>query len=272
MIAPDVRFEGFTGRDWQRVVQLFTPERTARRPRDPERAEGGVIAVHAEGRPRKLVHSSAGRLRLDDVARDWPLSAAELGRRHEASWALKLESGALESIFEQLGARLRQDDDFLAQTLILLALVRDEITRGTIESWPRRLQGIPLPTAAMVEHSLDVVCPAGRTMLLGLFDGDEVWTSVALRRGPRGIDLVLGPDALRGELGLLSGDFRRDHRHLARAVTDRASPLSFGCYAEWQTFRALEVDPSPGAWALAVAVRDLVLHPVPAALAIPLGL
>ncbi len=272
MLAPDVRFQGFTGRDWQRVVELFTPERKARTSREPERGAGGVFAVHARGKLRKLVHSRAGRLRLDDAARDWPLSAAELARRHDASWAIKLESGALEHVFEQLGARLEERHDLLAQSLTLIALVRDELTRGTIEVWPDRLRDVPLPTVAMVERTLDTVCPVGNTMLLGLFEGDELWTSLALRRGARGFDLVLGPEAVRGELGLLSGDFRRDHRHLARAVAHLAGPLSLGCYAEWHTFRALEVDPAPGAWALAVAVRDLVLHPVPPAMAVPLGL
>lgn len=109
-------------------------------------------------------------------------------------------------------------------------------------------------------------------MLVGLFEGDDLWTSIALRRGPLGIDLVMGPDEVRSELGLLSGDFRRDHRHLARCVSDVMGPLSLGCFAERGTFRALEVDPTPGAWAMAVAVRDVVLSPVPPAMALPLGL
>jgi hypothetical protein len=72
-------------------------------------------------------------------------------------------------------------------------------------------------------------------------------------------------------MGLLAGDWRRDYRHLARAVEDRAGPPAFGCFAEVSTIRKLEVDPNPGAWARAVAVRDVILSPLPAALAIPLG-
>jgi hypothetical protein len=125
----------------------------------------------------------------------------------------------------------------------------------------------------MIERSLDMVCPPGRTMLLGLFERGELWTCIALSRGLEGIDLVLGPDELRHEMGPLSGDMRRDHRHLAHAVADRAArPLSLGCFSNATTFRALEVDPTPGAWALAVAVRDVVLYPVPPAMAVPLGL
>ena len=277
MLAPDVRFEGFTSRDWERVLELFRPARPQGKPRDPERPQGGIIAVHAEGRLRKLLHTRVGRLRLDELSPDWPVSTEALARRHNASWALSVESGALEDIMDSFGERLRPTEDLTAQLLLLAGLFREQVERGRLQLWPERLRTarggrVPLPTAAMVERSIDMVCPVGRTMMLGLFDGGELWTSVALSRGERGFDLVLGPEELRGDLGLLSGDMRRDHRHLARLVAQRTSPLSLGCFSDYRTFRALEVDPTPGAWAMAVAVRDVVLHPVPAAVALPLGL
>ncbi len=272
MLAPEVRFDGFTCRDWQRVLELFSPAGPRAEARDPERPQGTILAVHARGKLRKLLHSQAGRLRLDDVARDWPLSAAELARRHDASTAIVLESGALEDVLEQLGARVRRDDDFTAQALLMADLLRGQIAGGAIDVWPQQLAGVPIPRATTVERTLDGVCPSGKALLLGLFDGDELWTSVTLRRGSRGFDWIMGPDAVRGELGLLSGDFHRDHRHLARAVSDRVGPLALGCYSDQRTFRRLEVDPTPGAWAMAVAVRDVVLYPVPPAMAVPLGL
>lgn len=272
MLAPDVRFEGFTQTDWDRVLELFRPRRPEGKPRDPNRSEGVVVAVHHDGKLRKLLHSRVGRLRLDDLAPDWPLSAEQLAQRHDASWAISMKSGALDAVMERLGSRLRQHHDFTDQWLLLVGALQEQAWEGGLEIWPRRLSGIPVPTRGMIESSLDTVCPRGKTMLIGLFDRDALWTSIALRRGPRGFDLVLGPDALRSRLGLLSGDFRRDHRHLARAVSDLAGPLSLGCFAEYETFRELEVDATPGAWAMAVAVRDVVLSPVPPAMAVPLGL
>jgi hypothetical protein len=123
----------------------------------------------------------------------------------------------------------------------------------------------------VVRGSLDTVCPVGRVMVLGLFEQGELWTSIALRRGPTGFNLVLGPDEVRSDMGLLAGDWRRDYRHLSRAIEDRGGPLAFGCYAEVATLRKLEVDPTPGAWARAAALRDIILSPLPAPLAIPLG-
>ncbi|MEM1029862.1 MAG: hypothetical protein AAGN82_05895 [Myxococcota bacterium] len=271
MLAPDVRFDGFTHRDWQRIVDLFRPERPPTP--GPGAPDGVVIAVHGDGRLRKLTHSRVGRLRLDDLVDVWPISARQLARRHDAAWALSIETGALEAVMEHLGAELRPEHGTNAQWLILIEGLREQFRLGRLDLWPPRLAGFPTPTAAMIDGSLDTLCPRGKAMLLGLFEGDRLWTSIALRRGDTGaFDLVLGPDALREELGLLSGDFRRDHRHLADAVTRAAGPLALGCFAEHERFRALEVDPTPGAWATAVAVRDVVLSPVPPGMALPLGL
>jgi hypothetical protein len=272
VLSPDVRFEGFTCEDWQRVLELFHPQRPAGRPRDPNRPRGLIVALHQGGKLRKLLHSRVGRLRLDDLATDWPVTPDELARRHDSSWAMIIELGALDDVMSELGRRLERHDDYTAQWLTLFQEVQGQIDAGRIQLWPERLAHIPLPTKPMVERTLDMVCPPGKTMLIGLFDRDELWTSIALRRTHAGIDLILGPDELRPRLGLLSGDFRRDHRHLARLVSESAGELSLGCFAEHQTFKSLEVDPTPGAWAVAVAVRDVVLHPVPAAMALPLGL
>lgn len=273
MLSADVRFEGFTQTDWARVLSLFAPRRAEGGERDPDRPRGGVIAVHGGGRLRKLVHTEVGRLRLDDVASAWPLEAAELARRHHASWAVVVEIGALEDVMESFGARARRGDTFTAQLLLLVTLLREQLLEGRIEHWPVRLAGMPVPTEAMIDHTLDALCQREHVIALGLFDGGELYTSIAMRRGRAGgIDWILGPDELRRDMGLLAGDWRRDHRHLARAVERRMGKLALGVYAEASTLRRLEVDPTPGAWAKAVAVRDVILQPVPVALALPLGI
>jgi hypothetical protein len=172
---------------------------------------------------------------------------------------------------DRFAERARRGDDIAAQSLLILQIAREEALAGRVEIWPGRLRGVPIPSPAMVRGSLDSVCPVGRTMVVGLFEQGELWTSIALRRGPGGFNLVLGPDEVRKDMGLLAGDWRRDYRHLSRAIEERSGPLAFGCYAEAATLRKLEVDPNPGAWARAAALRDLILSPLPAPLAIPLG-
>jgi hypothetical protein len=172
---------------------------------------------------------------------------------------------------DRFGSRARRGDDLTTQIITLLQLARDELIAGRLELWPRRLRGVPIPNAAVVRGTLDSVCPAGKTALIGLFEAGELWTSVALRRSAAGVDLILGPDEVRGDMGLLAGDWRRDYRHLLRVIEERSGPIALGCYAEVSTLRKLVVDPNPGAWARAAAVRDVILSPVPAAIALPLG-
>jgi hypothetical protein len=272
VLSADVRFEGFTATDWTRVLSLFRPRRLGGEHRDPARPRGGVVAVHAGGTLLKLVHTEVGRLRLDDAQRAFPCTAAELAHAHHASWSAILDFGTLETIMDHFAERTRRGDDITAQTITLLQVAREEALAGRIAIWPGRLRGVPIPSPVMVHGTIDTVCPVGRTMVVGLFEDGELWTSIALRRGPFGFDLVLGPDEVRSDMGLLSGDWRRDYRHLARAVEDRANPIALGCYAEVATLRRLEVDPNPGAWARAAALRDVIVVPLPAPLAIPLGI
>lgn len=272
VLSHNVRFEGFTATDWIRFLSLFKPRTQDGAERDPARPKGGIVAVHSNGSLRKLLHTQAGRLRLSDIAKDFPMPAETLAGRHDASWAAILESGALDTIMDRFGQRCRRGDDLTVQTLLLLELFRDEMLAGRISFWPRRLAGLMVPTASMVRATLDSICPMGRSLVLGLFDEGELWTSICLRRGGEGIDTILGPDELRVDMGLLSGDWRRDYRHLLHAAQDRLGPIALGCFSDVDTLKRLISDSTPGAWARAVAVRDVILTPVPGTVAIPLGI
>ncbi len=267
MLTADVRFEGWTTDDWTRFLHLWKPRATAER--EPTRPRGGVFAIHEGGRVRKLLHTRRGRL---DVPRArWPIPLPELAETHGASWALAAHSGALEEVMERFGARARRGQDLVAQSLDLVAIVREMISEGALDHWPHRLRGVPPPTEAVVRRSLDALCPDGRALALGMFKDGELWTAFAARRCGASFDVIGGPDELRPMMGLLSGDWRRDYRHLVRAVEDRYAPLAFGCFAEVDTFRALQVDARPGAWGRAVMVRDVILSPIPMAVGLALG-
>ena len=283
LLTNDVRFEGWTTDDWLRFLHLWQPRATP--DREPTRPRGGVIAVHEDGEILKLLHTRTGRLDPatvapspgDAIARAAALRAGDpsalipLARAHHASWALGMRLGALDEVMERLGARVRRGDDILAQSLLLVGIARDMIAEGAIAAWPQRLRGVPIPTPQIVRRTLDALCSDGRAIALGLFDADGLYTAfVARRRGPA-FDVIAGPDELRPALGLLSGDWRRDYRHFARAVEDRYGPLGFGCFAELATFRALQTDGRAGAWSRAVAVRDVVIAPMPAAVGVALG-
>lgn len=267
VLTADVRFEGWTVEDWGRFLHLWKPRADASV--EPTRARGGLIVIHDGSRVRKLLHTHHGRI---DAPGPWPASLALLAETHHASWAVGAHVGALDELMERFGAQARRGDDLTAQTLSLVGIARDMLVEGAVESWPRRLKGVPPPTTTMVRRALDSVCADGRAILLGMFENGELWTSFVARRRGHGFDVIAGPDELRASMGLLSGDWRRDYRHLVRVVEDHYAPLSLGCFAEVGTFRALQVDGRPGAWGRAVALRDIVVSPMPAAVRLAVGL
>jgi hypothetical protein len=283
VLTADVRFEGWTTEDWMRFVRLWQPRATP--DREPTRPRGGVIVVHEDGQVLKLVHTARGRLdpgytaeappqpdvRALALRTGQPSALSDLARAHHASWALGLRLGALDEVMERFGARARRADDITDQALGLVSIVRDMMNEGAIASWPQRLRGFPVPSANVVHRTLDALCADGRAIVLGLFDASGLWTCFVARRRGRGFDVIAGPDELRPALGLLSGDWRRDYRHLARAVEEQYAPLGFGCFAELSTFRALQTDSRPGAWSRAVAVRDVLIAPMPVAVGVGLG-
>ncbi len=284
MLTPDVRFEGWTTEDWIRFLRLWQPRATPGR--EVTRPRGGVVVVHEDGRVLKLLHTRQGRLDPSSgtqtaesanstalaLRAGEPSALGHLARVHNASWALAMRLGALDEAMERFGARARRGDDLTAQSLMFIGIVRELIAEGAIATWPQRLRGVPVPTAHVVRRTLDALCGDGRAIALGLFDAGGLWTAfVARRRGPA-FDLIAGPDELRPALGLLSGDWRRDYRHLARAVEERYAPIGFGCFAELSTFRSLQTDGRAGAWSRAVAIRDVVIARMPIAVGIALGL
>jgi hypothetical protein len=283
VLTADIRFEGWTTEDWTRFLRLWQPRATPDRERT--RARGGIIVVHEDGQTLKLLHTRHGRIdpasallpagqtdaRALALRTGQPSALGQLARAHNASWAFGMRLGALDEVMERFGERARRGDDLTTQSLMLVGIVRDMIAEGVIATWPQRLRGFPVPTSHVVRRTLDSVCPDGRAMALGLFDGGGLHVAFIARCRDGALDLIAGPEDLRPALGLLSGDWRRDYRHLVRAIEDRYASLGFGCFAELDRFRALQTDSHPGAWTRAVAVRDVLISPMPTAVGVALG-
>ncbi len=273
MITQDVSFEGFTATDWRRLADVFrSPSSNDGQTAADEAASarGGIVAITTGNRLRKLLHTQRGRLEL--ASAEWPMKLPELAGRYDASWALELSAGALEELSERFSERIRPGQGYLEQALELARALRELEAEGLISLWPRRFADIPVPGSRVLGTALDMLCGEGRTVALGVFCGGELYTGLVARRHGLGFDRIVGPDELRPQMGLLSGDYRRDYRHYAAAAERTVGPLAVGAFGELVTFQALAKDPAPGAFALAVASRDLIVSPVSAAMALPLGL
>ncbi len=273
MLTPDVRFEGWTPTDWSRFLSVWRTAPAAHEAAANDDApHGGLVLVHDGGRVRKALHTIDGR--VDPLTIGWPRALPELAREQRAAWLLALHVGALEELMERFGARVRRGDDALSQALVFFAAFRELLAEGAIASWPRRLEAIPIPTRAMVDRAIDAIAPPGRAVLLALYEDGELWTAGVARRAmgaPARFDLLAGPSRLRREMGLVSGELRRDYRHLVEAVDALYGPVAMSLHADVGTFRDLVARAEPGDWARAVALRDVVLSPIPQVLALPLG-
>src|SRR4051812_31787197 len=266
MFTPDVQVLDFTAQDWLRLPDLFRPSR-APSPA-PAPANGGILAVREGQRLLKVTSTVSGRLPLPESGH---ATAAELGALHDGSFALVLSTSALEQFGDRFARRLSQGQSFHLQIEAFVEAIRELEREGEVELWPAPFAEWPIPTERAFGSALDLVCPDGKAVVIGAFEAGELYTALCLRRRGPAFDVVMGPDRVRRDMGLLSGDFMRDYRYLGAAVEARLGPLSVGCYAELSTFRRLASEPVPGAWATAVAVRDVVLTPVTPGLAVPLG-
>jgi len=264
MLTPDVAFEDFDQQDWRRLVGLFGVGS------DHSEPPGGIVALTRGGQLRKLLTSRDGAVPVATVP--WPALPEELSERFGTTWAIVIEQGALEELLDRWATRLAPDQDLTTQSLDLLRVARELEAEGMLTTWPRRIASVPLVSEALVSRGLDLVCPDGKGIMLGAFEGGHVFTALVAQRRGDGFCRLVGPERLRLEMGLASGDWTHDCHRLARAAELAVGELSLGCFAEATTFRALLGHRAPGAWATAVARRDVVLHPLGPAVALPLGL
>jgi hypothetical protein len=266
MFTPDCQVFDFDAQDWLRLPDLF--RQAAPGAPLPGPAGGGILAVRDGQRLLKVTSTLRGRLPLPASG---SASAAALASEHDGTFAIVLSRTALEQFSDRFAQRLSRGQSFHAQAEALIEALRELEREGEVDLWPTPFSQWPIPTERAFASALDLLCPDGKSVVIGAFDGGELYTSLALRRRGAAFDAVMGPDRVRRDMGLLSGDFSRDYRYLGAAVEQRLGPLAVGCYGELATFRALARDPAPGAWASAVAGRDIVLTPVTVGLAVPLG-
>jgi len=282
VISAELRFEGFDARSWTNLVSLFLPGLPERLDRAPDASDAPVAEGEVRARGSLLVvvdeddvilaasHSQRGRVRelagtsVDRTA--LPLLATRAG----AHRVLVLREGVMEELAEQLGARFKSDDSYLAQLLEVIRAARELEASGELTLWPNPIANVPIPAAATFERALDLVLPDGRAAVLALWDG-PLWTAVVLRRRHGEIDLVAGPETLVRWTGPLGGDWRRDYRVILDAVARSVAPVHFGIFAEAPTVRSLLRAADAGTWAQSVAVRNVVISPMPRTVGAALG-
>lgn len=283
MIDPALSFEGFDARSWTRLLGLLSPRVADRldasplssddpesEAADPSDAGGTVtLIVDEQHQPLKAIHSVRGRIRDATYTREEPLE--HVASRYQANRVLVIQRGALPELFEEIGLLVNTQQDYVSQWITVAGIVRRSIEAEQIRSWPRPLANVPIPSTASLERAMDLILPVHQAMAVVLWSGGEIWTAAVLRRGARGIDRILGPDLILDATGPLGGDWRRDHRVITRAIGHELAPLHLGLFAELDTMTALLRTTRPGAWARALAVKDIVVYPTPGYVRLAMG-
>lgn len=273
MIDAGTSFSGFDARSWHRLVSLFVPglasqppERWARR----AATRGGVLLVFHDGvRVLRAVHTLRGPLAAD--AWQGPETLRAMAARTHTRFAVALRTGALESFFERVGGRITAHDDPFVTASLVLGVARELLEDGAAYVLPEVPRGVPLPPVDVALRAWDALLPDGRTAALVLFEGEHLDTALLARRRGLCLDRLHGPEVLHRLVGPLGGDFRRDYRVIRAAIERDLGPMSVGVFAQTDTFRALLRRDDAGAWARAVAARDVVVDPMPPWFAVAAG-
>jgi hypothetical protein len=259
MISDDFRFEGFDTDGWLNLIALFSAVDEPQSTSQPKRG----TAV--------LVTDADGSLCAAFVTERGPVTAADCGdhsdpqalaERLGVSRVVVIEEGAIEEITERAAQRLALGTDYASQWLTLVEAVREVEDEGQLRMWPTRSR-LPLPSPHMLRRAIDLLLPDERVLVIGIWSNHELWTACALQRKGGEIVRVVGPELLREWAGPLGGDYRRDHRALQHAIARSMGPLHVGLFASLPHVQALLRNPKPGAWARAVALREIIISPAP---------
>lgn len=261
MLSRDLRLHGFSAQEWLRLVSLLGGSTHEPHIAGAARARGTLVIVEGDdGHSCAAFHTELGSVDPQGYAGRDDLPA--LCEHHLAQRGVVVRRGAIEELTERAAPRVLQTTDFAAQWLALLATVRELTREGLIHFWPERTP-LPLPSPTMLRRVLDVVLPDDHCFLAVVWEGSEIWTAICLRRRAGEIDWIAGPDAIVDITGPLGGDYRRDHRALSRAVSHAIAPVHIGLFAQRKRLENLLRSPHAGAWAKAVALRDVIVDPAP---------
>jgi hypothetical protein len=266
MLTEDFRFHGFDTPAWLNLLALFSrseqapPKVRSEASAAPDPRGTLVVVTGDDGKPCAAFSTSRGPLQLDGEASIADPQA--LCERYGGRRALVLRDGCIEELTERAAERIVFDADYAAQWLALIGVARELEDEGWLRFWPARSR-LPLPTPGMLRRALDLLLPDGHVLVLALWEGPELWTAFAIRRRGGEIDCMVGPEQLLRWTGPLGGDYRRDQRAIRRAVTDALGPVHLGLFAQRQWIELLLRDPTPGAWARAIALREVIISPTP---------
>ena len=264
ILGPNTTIGGFSAQTWGRLIELFLSDT----PVDSDRHSGTLIViVDDQDVPSVAFHSRRGRVELPN---DVPADLQRLADAFAAKRCIVLHQSAPQALADAMATTI--DTDYLTQCLCVVRAFRELGDDGRMRMWPNRIANLPLPTPDTLRATVDTVVPAGHAIVLAVFDDDRIHTALAALRGEHAFERVVGAETIQEWVGPLGGDWTRDHRVICEAVSLNLGPVHVGLFTELPTCRRLLHNAKPGAWATATATREVIVHPMPPAATITLGI
>ncbi|MET0390209.1 MAG: hypothetical protein ABW321_29830 [Polyangiales bacterium] len=272
MLSANLRVTGYDAITWSRLISLFEARQQHGAPNEPARNDGYAALV--------VVEDATGAACAAFIANRGPITASEyksradlgtLCEQHGVRRGIALRLGTIEELTERAAEQVLRTDDYAAQWLALFEAARALEREGALYFWPASTNAAALPSPQLITRALDVVLPDEHSFVAALWDESELWTALVLRRHGGQFDLIAGPELVLDVVGPLSGDYRRDHRAVSRAISTSIAPVQLGIYSQRRRFQRLLREAEPGAWAKAIALREVIIDPSPAYVHIAVG-
>jgi hypothetical protein len=260
VLSSNLRVTGYDAVTWARLLSLFAPHRA----REDHSDSYGMLVVIEDERGAACAAFIGDRGPIDASSYTGRGDLAALCSQHRVRRAVALKRGTIEELTERAAPHVLRTDDYAAQWLALLSAARELEREGALYFWPEAKNVAPLPSPQLVTRALDVVLPDEHSFVAALWDEGELWTALVLRRRGGQLDLLGGPELVLDAVGPLSGDYRRDHRAVSRAISASIAPVQLGLYCQYHRLERLLREPEPGAWAKAIALREIIIDPSPA--------
>lgn len=184
-LAPDIDIRHLSGPEWCHLLTSFNPPP---RPGFPREESDFILRVLCEEKVVKLWHNQRGRL---DPEKSWATQTSkELSQHFDGARVMSLTTDALTQLTNLWQRQLDPRGDFLDQILGLISLVGQ--TPGLDIHPPPPWLSVPSFLRSTV---LNMLFPKNRCFVFLVTKEGQVWTSLILRHGADGLDLMTGSEA-----------------------------------------------------------------------------
>ncbi|NPV53406.1 MAG: hypothetical protein HPY71_07770 [Firmicutes bacterium] len=243
-------------KQWRRLYDLIW---------GPYRGRPRVYVLHDGGRVRKVYHSVLGILPTSGVSVSDPESCGrELAEEYNADETVIIERSKLQQLYASWEKSFKVDedfDDYLVWFFNMIGQAQDDgavyiYTRESKEAKPRGI------TYNGLKNVL-VRVPDGRTAVLAIFSGREIWASLIVGKAGGRVSLVTTTDSLVAD-GLVITEWKKSYKDILRLVRAKFGWPYLGIFTTREEFERIWWAKDQAAAARQAFFRgNLILDPLP---------